>query len=100
MVSPPDADITCPVMEGAASEGRNVTTLEISPADRPLYRGGPDDSFHFGRLSITRFALPIERSMLPVATAFTSAVTPTYALMLCCSAFAAASLPDSTRTVR
>jgi hypothetical protein len=30
-----------------------------------------------GRLSITRFALPIERSMDEMGTTFTSAVTPT-----------------------
>src|SRR4051812_26391208 len=55
---------------------------------------------HLGRLSITRFALPIERSVVLIGTTFTSAVTPMYDLMWCWSVFPAPSLDDSTSTVR
>lgn len=34
------------------------------------------ESYPFGRRSITRFAFPCERSILPVSTTFTPAVTP------------------------
>ncbi len=55
------------------------------------------EPLHLGRLSITRFALPIERSMLLSGTLFTSALMPMYDLIACCSP----SPPSpSTSTVR
>ena len=53
--------------------------------------------FYFDRLSITRFALPIERSMVLRGTFLTSALMPMYDLIACCSPWAPS---PSTSTVR
>src|SRR5207237_3560424 len=56
-----------------------------APADRGADgapAAGDEDRLHFGRLSMTRFALQIERSIAPMRT---SLLMPTYDLMCCCS---------------
>src|SRR6185503_6755795 len=56
---------------------------------------GDQNGLHLDRLSITRFALPMERSTAPILT---SALTPMYDLMACCRPVHAAASP-STITV-
>src|SRR5581483_2406512 len=70
-----------------ASDGAAAARDQHAAAGKPL---------HFGRLSITRLALPIERSMAPI---FTSALMPMVDLMWCRRVMVAPASP-STRTVR
>ena len=53
-------------------------------------QGGQESQL--GRLSITRFALPMERSIVPAGTIFTSVLTPMVDLMSCCNLPAAAGI--------
>src|SRR4051812_44021717 len=91
-------------LAGAIGHQQPRAFLGETPANRSADRAAAagdehvfaGEALHFGRLSMTRFALPIERSTVPTRT---SALMPTYDLMWCWSCAAAAVSP-STMTAR
>ena len=95
------ADLQSPAMlaqrrsRRVSRNGRHVDACMREPrSDQPTDCASANDAdFHqaFGRLSTTRFALPSERSMPPLATICTDAVTPIRFLIRCASVAPAAS---------